>query len=90
MKRKDYVEIANVIRNLNIGTLANTCMGGFEPSLFASGYHCETLIDSFCDLFEGDSSRFNKKKFIEACGFEAWEKLIMGVPTRGGKTIGGT
>ncbi len=69
MTRKDYEKIASMLKDLTVGTLANTSMGGFTESINSHGYHCETLIDSLCNLFKDDNPRFNKEKFIEACGF---------------------
>lgn len=82
MNGKDYARIAALFKDKPIGTLANTSCGGFSRSMYENGYHCESLIDDFCDLFEAGNVAFNKKRFIEACGFEAWDELIMGMPIR--------
>ncbi len=80
MTRNDYEKVARLIKGLSVGTLANTSCGGFTPSLNDHGFHCETLIDCFCDMFSSDYARFNKKKFIKACGFDPWDELINGFP----------
>ena len=79
MTRKDYVKIADLIKGLSIGSLANTSCGMFIDS-GKKGFHCETLIDCLCDMFRNDNSNFNKEKFIKACGFEAWKELFNGLP----------
>ncbi len=80
MSQKDYEKISNLLCHLHVGSLANTSCGDFTQSLYTNGYHCETLIDSLCDLFVQDNPNFKRKKFIEACGFDAWKELVMGVP----------
>lgn len=78
--RTHFEKIAEVLKGLTVGNLANTSMGGFERSINSHGWHCETLIDCLCDLFLEENPRFDKKKFIEASGFEAWIELINGFP----------
>jgi len=51
-----------------------------EGKLSHLSYHAETLIDCLCDIFKQDNPNFNKHKFIEACGFEPWDTIIMGRP----------
>lgn len=80
MTRKDYVKIADVFNSLVIGTLANTSCGGFRPAMNSNGWHSETVVECFCDMFIKDNPKFDKKKFIKACGFETWDELVMGHP----------
>jgi hypothetical protein len=80
MKNISYNKIAELLRNKPIATLANTSMGGFNPSMNPNGYHAESLIDDFCDLFQENNPNFNKRRFIKACGFEPWDEVIMGIP----------
>ena len=54
MTRKNYVRAAEILSGLN----AN----GFE----VSGY--EELCNAFADMFAADNSRFDRERFLTACG----------------------
>lgn len=53
MTRKDYVMIADVIKNLD------ECI---------DSYGLEVLADNMADALESDNPRFNRDRFLVACG----------------------
>lgn len=53
MTRKDYVIIADVIKNLD------ECI---------DSYALEALADNMADALQGDNPRFDRARFLSACG----------------------
>ena len=53
MTRKDYVVIAEVIKNLD------ECI---------DSYGLEVLADNMADALESDNPRFDRARFLAACG----------------------
>lgn len=39
-----------------------------------------TLVEALCEMLAETNPRFDRKRFIEACGFKPWDELIMGQP----------
>jgi hypothetical protein len=59
MTRKDYVLIAEVLSNSAQSHALNPFTG---ESLF------NELVRDFADALQGDNPRFNRARFLEACG----------------------
>ena len=53
MTRKDYVVIAEVIKNLDE---------------VIDSYALEVLADNMADALESENSRFDRSRFLSACG----------------------
>lgn len=53
MTRKDYVMIADVIKNLDE---------------VMDSYALEVLADNMADALQGDNPRFERARFLSACG----------------------
>lgn len=52
MSKKDYITIAKAIESFGY-------VNYLEKRLY---------VEALCNLFEHDNKRFNRKKFVEACG----------------------
>jgi len=65
MHKKDYIAIAKIIKGIDSGYLEREGLTEIE-----------FIMHKLCDYFEKDNQKFNKEKFIEACGFlrEAYMK----------------
>jgi len=72
---RHYKKIAEIFDGLSVVE----CASG-PGKLQDIWFHALTVVDCFCDLFEEDNPKFNKRLFIKKCGFEPWDKLIMGRP----------
>lgn len=71
MTKKDYVKIAKVLKDKRdlLGpqeTWTNEDKRHFAGFLQA----CDMLIESFADMLAEDNPRFDREKFIRACGIE--------------------
>ena len=75
LTKKHFKDIAEIFNDLSTAYLAP------GPSLIKTDwFHAITVIDIFCDLLSESNPKFNRYKFIEACGYEPWDELINGVP----------
>jgi hypothetical protein len=68
MTRKDYVLIADVIKNLDE---------------VIDSYALEVLADNMADALESDNPRFNRHRFLVACG--VYDSIIADVLATTGK-----
>ena len=59
MTRKDYIEVAKIINKY----MEEEYCGGFWP----------LASEDFADMFEKDNPRFNREKFLEACGTHVYQ-----------------
>ena len=75
MTKKDYEKIAKLFKIMPIVEMSSK-----SGTMVFPWYHATALIDSFCDMFQEDNPKFDKEKFLKACDFEPWDKVIMGIP----------
>jgi hypothetical protein len=68
MTRKDYVILAEVIKNLDE---------------VIDSYALEVLADNMADALESDTPRFNRHRFLVACG--VYDSIIADVLATTGK-----
>jgi hypothetical protein len=68
MTRKDYVILAEVIKNLDE---------------VIDSYALEVLADNMADALESDNPRFNRHRFLVACG--VYDSIIADVLATTGK-----
>lgn len=68
MTKKDYIKIAEVIKNNTIKVIKNNTIEYKTLDRYA-------FILEMCDVFEEDNSNFNKEKFFDACTFEDTEEV---------------
>ena len=68
MTRKDYIKIADVIKNNTIKLSKNNTTSYATMDRYA-------FILEMCDVFKEDNSNFNKEKFFDACTFEDTEEV---------------
>ena len=62
MTRKDYEKIAEAVRKVNKG------VSGWE---YARPDEVLDLLASYlCEVLEQDNPRFNRERFLSACGFK--------------------
>jgi hypothetical protein len=59
MTRKDYVLIAEVLKNSALINSTNPFTGGYTYPL---------LVAEFADALEGTNPLFNRARFLDACG----------------------
>lgn len=59
MTRKDYILLANATKNYqdNLSLIERTILKNYVESVI-------------CDCLEVDNERFDRKKFLNACGFD--------------------
>lgn len=62
MRKKHYEAIANIIRN---------CYEADVHMLYGKNAHAiKAITILLCDYFEQDNPKFNREKFLTACGIE--------------------
>lgn len=70
MTRKDYEKIAAVIEGMSIvGAPENT---GKDAPMYLRGCReqIKTLADGMADMLAQDNPRFDRERFLKACGVE--------------------
>lgn len=67
MTRKDYVAMAEAIRKMN-GTHYT---GNIEPWQYRAVK--ADMVDVIADTFKADNGRFDRDRFVRACGFDPAE-----------------
>ena len=64
MTRKDYVRFAAVINSLDCPYTGKRIKYGWNGAKFA-------LAEKISDVFAADNPRFDRAKFLKACGVES-------------------
>jgi len=63
MTRKDYIEIAGILKDYQNANIKGYATEGVDI-IMSKAY--ENMIHDFCNMFKADNSNFNKQRFIDA------------------------
>lgn len=75
---RHFRDVAKILNDLPVE--ASRGIREYSSPMPHPTYHAISLVESFCDLFAEHHPDFDKARFIEACGYEPWDQVIMGVP----------
>lgn len=67
MHRKDYVKAAGIVKKQRNEARSTSRVIGPKQRLYEESVAIE-LENAFVELFQGDNPRFDKNKFLDACG----------------------
>ena len=73
MTRKDYNELARIIDNAQTRYFPNVNGNNVDECQAMNASNLLTrwqIANAFCDIAQRDNARFNRPKFLTACGFE--------------------
>ena len=72
MTRKDYIRFAAMLKG--IGNSSQMMNNSYYGLISFDRDQLNYLAAKHADIFEADNPRFDRKRFMRACGIDTWKK----------------